>query len=93
MACSARCSCDRPCSCVPDLDQRLADLLDAGRIAQGDVDVVQDFRAFLADPEVPRRRPLPVSVMRRYQVLLGLSDGEIDEVERRRAAASSGGGL
>ena len=70
-------------------DQRLGDLLDAGKIEQGDVDAVQEFRAFLADPEVPAPgQPIPVPVLRRYQEFLGLTDEDIAAVELRRRGGS-----
>lgn len=64
------------------LERLLTDGVADGRLTVGDADTVREFADFLQ--HVGPVRPLPVSVLREYRDLLGITDDQIDECERRR---------
>jgi hypothetical protein len=70
---------------MADLEQQLGDLVASGKIPIEDADMVREFAAFLSDPEVgPPDQPLPMSVLRRHQHVLGLTDADLADAERNR---------
>ena len=73
---------------MTDLDRLLDAAVADERITDEDAETVRQFVDFLEDPDVgPAGAPLPISALRRHQHLLGLTDAQLDEAERRRTAA------